>query len=93
MSGSWRQLLLAIMLIVVFPAASSAEEAPTGINPSLVIEQFEIFKDGDALLVPVTVFEKTRLFVVDTETEDVEKAVESSSPITLDSTATEGFQQ
>lgn len=65
-SNQWRRFLLAILLIAIFPAASTAEEASTGIDPSLVIEQFEIFKDGDVLVVPVKVFGKDRLFAVDT---------------------------
>lgn len=54
----WRRFWLAMVLIAIFPAASTAEEAPRGIDPSLVIERFEILKDGDALRVPVTVFDK-----------------------------------
>lgn len=65
MSGKWRQFLLAVVLVAAFPFASSAEEAPAGIDPSLVIEQFDVFDNGDALLVPVNVFGKTRLFVAD----------------------------
>jgi len=62
-----RQFFVAmLLLVVVFSAASSAEEAPSGIEPSLIIEQFEIFNDGDLVLVPVKVFGKTRTFMVDT---------------------------
>lgn len=66
MMGGWRQFFVAILLIAVFPAVSCAEEASAGIDPSLIIEQFDVFTDGDNLLVPVKVFGKTRLFVVDT---------------------------
>lgn len=66
MMGGWRQFLLAVVLIAVFPAVSSAEEASAGIDPSLVIEQFDVFNDGDWLLVPVDIGGKTYSFWVDT---------------------------
>lgn len=66
MTGDWRQFLAAIFLIAFFPAASSADEELLGIDPSLIIEQFDVFGDGDFLLVPVNVFGKTRQFFADT---------------------------
>lgn len=66
MMGGWRQFLVAVVLVAAFPLASSAQEASAGIDPSLVIEQFDVFTDGDALLVPVDVGGKRYSFQVDT---------------------------
>lgn len=66
MAGSFGHFLAAVLLIFVAPFCSKAEADSTGIDPSLVIEQFDICNDGDLLLVPVTVFGKTRMFAVDT---------------------------
>lgn len=66
MTGIWRQFFLAIFLVALASAILQAEEAQNGIDPSLIIEQFEVFNDGDLLLVPTTVLGKTRLFVLDT---------------------------
>jgi hypothetical protein len=66
MSGGWLQVLLAILLIA-FPALfSTASEPSQGIEPSLVIEEFDVFNDGDMLLVPVDIGGKKRIFLVDT---------------------------
>lgn len=66
MMGGWRQFFLAVFLLAGFPAVSAAEEAPSGIDPSIIIEEFEVFTDGDALLVPVDVGGKRYSFQVDT---------------------------
>ncbi|HVW39553.1 MAG TPA: hypothetical protein VHB99_19680, partial [Pirellulales bacterium] len=66
MSGNIGRFLAAILLIFIAPLCSKAEEASKGIDPSLIIEQFDVYNDGDALLVPVTAFGKTRMFAVDT---------------------------
>lgn len=66
MTGKWRRFFLAFLPIVLVSGSSRAEEALDGIDPSAVIEQFDVFGDGDLMLVPVWVFGKTRTFVVDT---------------------------
>ena len=66
MSGSFERFLAAVLLVVVASPSLIAEEPVPGIDPSLIIEQFDIYNDGDLLLVPVTVFGKTRMFAVDT---------------------------
>ena len=66
MSGSWRRFFLAVLLIV-FPLSVSLAEEPSGeIDSSLVIEQFDVFTDGDDLLVPVDVGGDRYLFSIDT---------------------------
>lgn len=55
---------LALFLIAVIPAISAAEEAPD--VPLRILEQFDVFTDGDFLIVPVEAFGKTNLFALDT---------------------------
>lgn len=66
MSGSFGRFLAAILLIFVAPRCLLGEESSRGIDPPLIIEQFDVYNDGDLLLVPVTAFGKTRMFAVDT---------------------------
>jgi len=61
-----RRFYLPIALIALSQASLFAEEAPGGIDPSLIIEQFDVFTDGDMLLVPVDVGGKRYSFWVDT---------------------------
>lgn len=62
---TWR-IILAVSLLPISIAVSVAEEPSGTIDPSLVIEQFDIANDGDGLTVPVKVFGKKRAFTVDT---------------------------
>ncbi|HXT58854.1 MAG TPA: PDZ domain-containing protein [Pirellulales bacterium] len=66
MTGNLGRFFAAALLIAAAPARLHAEEPAQGIDPSLIIEQFDVFNDGDLLLVPVTAFGKTRTFVFDT---------------------------
>lgn len=66
MQGRLGRFLAAFLMLVVTPLCSKAEDDSTGIDPSLVIEQFKVYNDGDLLLVPVQAFGKERMFAVDT---------------------------
>ena len=65
MLGNWRQFFSAVFLIV-FPAGICLLKRLQGIDPSLMIDQFDVFNDGDFLVVPVNVFGRIRQFFVDT---------------------------
>lgn len=62
---AWR-LVLALSFVSISPASSAAEGPSNGIDPSLVIEEFDVFSDGDMLLVPVNIGGKKHTFWVDT---------------------------
>lgn len=66
MTAIARRLFLAVILAGSCPLLSAAEESPSGIDPSLIIEQVDVANDGDVLLVPVEVFGKSEFFVLDT---------------------------
>lgn len=66
MTGSLRRFAAAALLVAGAAAYSKAEEPSQAIDRSLIIAQFDVFNDGDFLLVPVTAFGKTRLFSIDT---------------------------
>jgi hypothetical protein len=61
-----RRTVLALVLSTV-AAAAQADDAPDAhIPPELVVQRFRVATGGDALLVPVRVGGKDRLFLVDT---------------------------
>lgn len=66
MKGRFGRFVATVLLICAAPRLLIAEEPSPGVDPSLIIEQFDIYNDGDLLLVPVTAFGKTRLFAFDT---------------------------
>jgi hypothetical protein len=63
--ASWYPAALALMLVAGPAIAQEAELAP---GQPLVLEEFDVARDGDALLVPVTLQGKKYLFLVDTGT-------------------------
>lgn len=66
MTGSFERFLAAILLVVAAPLSLIAEEPAHSIDPLIVIEQFDIYNDGDQPLVPVAAFGETRMFAFDT---------------------------
>lgn len=66
MKGRFERFLAAVLLIAAAPFRSMGEEPSPGIDPSLIIEQFDIYNDGDQPLVPVAAFGETRMFAFDT---------------------------
>ena len=66
MTAIARRLFLAVILAGSCPLLSKAEESPSGIDPSLIIEQVDVANDGDVLMVPVEVFGQSEFFILDT---------------------------
>lgn len=58
---------LVFLLILPFLLLLGGAEAPAQKNPT-ALDEFEVFGDGDALLLPVTLDGKTHLFLLDTGT-------------------------
>ncbi len=60
--------MTAILLLVTLGSANStrAQEPALKIPPELILERFQVNTGGDALLVPVKIAGKERLFLVDT---------------------------
>jgi hypothetical protein len=58
--------LSAALALVLMVAPTAAEGPKPAVDASLVRKQFDIARDGDALLLPVTLKGKKYLFVVDT---------------------------
>ena len=66
MKGSWRRWFLLAFLGSFFFSVSAAGKPPQTIDPFLIVEQFNLPQDGNDLTLPVTVFGRTRPFVLDT---------------------------
>ncbi len=59
-------IFLSLVSFPFAPFGLAAQEAKRPIDPSLVIEQFDVPSDGDVLTVPVAFGKKPYLFVLDT---------------------------
>jgi predicted aspartyl protease len=62
-------MLLSLIALFLTSSELAAQQPRRAIDPSLVLEQFDVFNDGDELVVPVTFGDKRYLFVVDTGAE------------------------
>ena len=59
-------MVLSLIALFLTPPDLAARQVPRAIDPSLVLEQFDVSTDGDLLVVPVTLGKKPYRFVVDT---------------------------
>jgi len=67
MEGYRRPLTLIILtLVFLLPISLTAQESEQRVDPSLVVERFNVGSDGDELTLPVIFKGKTYRFVVDT---------------------------
>jgi hypothetical protein len=65
-SASLLALSLLALALLPMPQATADPKDQAAVAPELILEQFDIFTDGDALLVPVSLGARKYLFLVDT---------------------------